>query len=404
MTAVCIIGGGPAGFMAAATAKENNPALDITIFDSNEPLKTILYTGNGRCNITNAIFNAKDLAVNYPRGEKFLYSIFSRFGVTETVEWFQGHDLKLYTQPDNRMFPVSDDANEVRQIFLALAQKLGIKVLGHTAVESVSEEGGKFKITTSSKSYIFDNVVIATGGRNKAEKSGFKFAESLGQKITDLKPALSALVLKDKRYAVLSGVALKDIRLSFSVQGKRKFVDGDFLFTHKGISGPVVYKVSSICAYHEYSHQNPLVIHVDFVPSFSMEELEKDLIAELDVNSKKNISNIIKKYIPVSLAEKLLTINALDFEKKASQISKNDRKIILRMLKETELAAVSTLPDGEIVTAGGVNLKEINAKRMESKIVPGLHFCGEVLDIDGFTGGFNLQACWSTGYIVGISL
>lgn len=401
MTSIAIIGGGPAGFMAAITAKENNPSLDITVFDKSDMMKTILYTGNGRCNLANATYDTKELASNYPRGEKFLYSIFSRFGVSDTLQWFQKHGVDVYAQEDLRIFPKSDDASTVREMFLERARKIGIKLIARVEIKSVSKDEHGF-IVIADKRYRFDKLVLATGGNAKnIEPNGYSYAESLGHSIIDLKPALSSLMLKDKRLASLSGVSIKDVELW--VEPKKKFTGG-FVYTHKGISGPVVYKISSVYAYSNYSQNEPLPVKVNFVPAMTQEELEKDILKECEINSKKCISNIIKKYVPQSLAEKLLTINGIDFETKASVLNKVQRKIIVKFLAEMLLESVGTVPDGEIVTAGGVKLKEVNPKTMESKTVEGLYFCGEVLDIDGFTGGFNLQACWSTGYIVGNSL
>lgn len=401
MTSIAIIGGGPAGFMAAIAAKENNPALEITIFDKSDMMKTILYTGNGRCNLANATFDTKELASNYPRGEKFLYSIFSRFGVNDTLEWFKKHGIEVYTQEDSRIFPKTNEASTVREMFLERARKLGIKLNARIEIKSVSKDEHGF-IVFADKRYRFDKIIIATGGNIKnIEPNGYSYAESLGHSITELKPALSSLSIKDKRFASLSGVSIQDVEMW--IEPKKKF-SGGFVFTHKGISGPVVYKISSVYAYSNYSQNEPLPVKVNFVPAMTQEELEKDILKECEVNSKKCISNIIKKFVPQSLAEKLLTINGIDFEIKASVLNKVQRKVIVKFLSEMPLDAVGTVPDGEIVTAGGVKLKDVNPKTMESKITEGLYFCGEVLDIDGFTGGFNLQACWSTGHIVGNSL
>lgn len=407
MADIAIIGAGPAGIMAAINAAESSKStLNIFIFDKDEPLKTILWTGNGRCNITNATYDVKKLASNYPRGEKFLYSIFSRFSVQETVNWFNDHGLRLYTQEDNRMFPRSDDANEVRDLLLNIAKKRNIRIRSEASVTKIEQKDDKFRIMVDGEPKLFDKVVIATGGSyRKPNESGYKFAKDFGHKITELRPSLTALISKEKYPEKLAGISIKDAKISAYFENKKVYDDsGDFVFTHKGVSGPLIFKVSAYTAFLNYNELNPLLLKINFIPNIKPDELEKDLLEEFDRNSQKSLINILKKYLPKSLLNELLEINEISPEKKASQITKVDRKTIIKLLTETELNIKSTQQDGEIVTAGGVSLKEINPKTMESKLVKNLYFCGEILDIDGLTGGYNLQACWSTGYIAGISL
>lgn len=401
MRKIAVIGGGAAGFMSACVALENNSKLEIDIFEKNDPLKTILYTGGGRCNITNATYDFKELAKSYPRGEKFLYSAFSRFGVKETINWFESHGLRLYTQDDNRVFPRSDDAGEVREFFITLAQNLGINIKSHEEVLDIQYKDEYFFIKTNKNTYKYDDIIISTGGNTKRQEySGYKFAQKSGHTVTELKPSLVGYVTQEKWTSKLSGVAVKSVKIEAYKDKKLNETTGDILFTHNGISGPAVFRSSAYNAFVDL----PIKIKINFTPYIDKSDLEKELLILLEKNSKKNIINIISDYIPRSVLEVLFKENSIDAEKKASQITKDDRRKLINLLTATELTAISTRPDGEIVTAGGVCLDEINPKTMESKLVPGLYFCGEVLNIDGLTGGFNLQAAWSTGYIAGIAL
>jgi predicted Rossmann fold flavoprotein len=400
---IAVIGGGAAGFMAAISAAENSPDnISIDIYEKNIPLKTILYTGNGRCNLSNEIYDYKELAANFPRGEKFLYSAFSKFGVAETLEWLNKHGLKTYTQEDNRIFPQSDKAADVRNLFLSEAKKHNINIYAGVPVKTLEKNNEKFLIN---KERQYDKVILATGGSKDGTLGGCIFAKNFGHTIKELKPSLTALRTSEKFVNELAGVSIKSAEITSMFENKQitKF-RGDFVFTHKGISGPVVFKTSAYCCYLNYSIKTPLILKINFLAEKSAENLERDILEELKNNSQKNIGNILKNHcnnIPKSLLTTLFKHNEIDSEKKASQITKEDRKKIISMLVSTNLTVISPEPDGEIVTAGGVDLKKINPKTMESKLVSGLYFCGEVMDIDGLTGGFNLQSCWSTGFIAG---
>lgn len=403
---IAIIGGGPAGFMAAVVAAENSSVpINIDIYEKNIPLKTILATGNGRCNLSNEVYDYKELASNYPRGEKFLYSAFSRFGVRETLDWFRNHGIETYTQEDNRIFPKTDKASTIRDLLLRRAKALSVNIISGCSVEKIEKHCEKFVVYSGNSRKEYDKIIIATGGSSKnLEGSGYELAKKLGHYITELRPSLTALQTKEN-FAELAGVSVKNAEVSAFFNNKliTKF-KGDFVITHKGVSGPVIFKTSAYCCYLDYSKENPLLLKINFLPETERQVLEKELLDEFNSNPQKSLSNILKKYLPKSLTDVLLQQTKLDAEKKASQITKEDRKKILQVLTETELTVTSPEPDGEIVTAGGVCLKEINPKTMESKLVSGLYFCGEVMDIDGLTGGFNLQACWSTGFIAGLGV
>jgi len=402
MFKIAVIGGGPAGFMAAIAAKNENTHSDITVYDKNQPLKTILCTGGGRCNLSFAEFDFKELASYYPRGEKFLYSVFSKFGVGETLDFFEQLGLETYIQDDGRIFPVSNDAKEVREKLLAKAKELKIKDLSNSQVKKI-DKNGHFKVHTENSQETYDRIIIATGGRFKDLYSGFDLAIRLGHTVTELKPALSGLITQENWVKSIAGVTLNNIKGSVYYNNKcEKVLYGDLLFTHEGITGPLAYKISSYFAFYNYNKNTPLLVKLD-LSGLNEDELEDRIINSLDSNPKKAIGNIVSEYIPRSLAGKILELAGIEYDKKAAYISKNERKSIIKYLTGLELHIIGAASSGEIVTAGGISLDEVNSSTMESKLVDGLYFCGEVLNIDGLTGGFNLQACWSTGFIAGKS-
>ena len=348
---VAIIGGGPAGCCCAYFLQNY---FDVTIYDKKSPLLTLLPTGGGRCNLAHAEYDFKELAKNYPRGEKFLYSVFSRFSSADTIEFFEQIGVKTYIQDDLRIFPTSNSAKDVRGNFLSSLSK----------VKFIKKE------VTNIFELDADFFVIATGGH-----SSFSLIKALGHNIIEPKPSLTGLVTKED-FSELSGVVV-----------------GGILFTHKGISGPLVYKISSLRARDE----------VPYKLSFNLWG-NTDLQLEFNKNPHKNIKNLLSIYIPKSFAEYILETLGISSDLKCCEINGKIRDKISEKLSNFEVTIVGTVADGEVVTSGGVDLKEVNSKTMESKLVKNLYFCGEVLDIDGFCGGFNLQNCWSTGFVVAKSI
>ena len=399
MTKIAIIGGGPAGVTAALFAAQNNENL-IYIFDKGIILNTLLPTGGGRCNLAFAEYNFKELAKYYPRGEKFLYSIFSRFSTAQTVNFFEKIGIKTYTQDDLRIFPESNSSKEVKTTLLKEIEKnKNIKKIFENVIE-LKKENDIFKLKTNKNSYTFDKIVVSTGGRG----TGQKLAQNLGHNIIKMRPSLSSLVTKEKDYTDLSGVSLKNLTATVFFKNKKvKTVSGDFLFTHKGISGPVVYKISSYCAYIDFDGANPLLISFNLVNK-DFETFDEEFLKKLKNNPQKEAANVLCDYLPKNLAFKLFETQKINPKTKAGQLTKTDRTKISKTVTDFMFHATAVTKGEEIVTAGGVDLKEIESKTLESKIIKGLYFCGEVLDIDGLTGGFNLQNCWSTGYIAGQAL
>ena len=356
---VVIIGGGPAGCMCAYFLQND---FDVTVIEKNTPLKTILPTGGGRCNLCHAEFDFKELAKNYPRGEKFLYSVFSKFSTADTIDFFDKIGVETYTQENMRIFPKSNSAKDVREHFLQALKK--VRFIKENALR-INRQDEFFSVVTNMGAYKADFVVISSGGH-----ASYDLIKMLGHKIIEPKPALVGLLTKEK-FAPISGVCINNI-----------------LFTHKGISGPKIYEISSLRARESF----PYKLNFDFIG-------EVDLQTELNSNPHKSIKNLLSEHVPRSFAEFVLTELKINPDTKSHMIDGKTRDKILTKLQNFEICVIGTFPDGEVVTAGGVDLKEINQKDMQSKLVPRIYFCGEVMDIDGFCGGFNLQNCWSTGYL-----
>lgn len=386
---VAIIGAGPAGCMCAYYASRDG-FCDVVVFDSEQFLHTLLYTGGGRCNLAYAEYDPKELAKFYPRGEKLLYSVFSKFSTFDSIDFFHRIGVETYVQDDLRIFPVSNSAKDVREKFLKQLKNCSFK---REKVVEILNSDTKFLIKTEAASYYFENIVIAIGGHR-----GFELAQNLGHKIIEPKPSLVGLVTSNN-FKSLKGVSLKNISAKAFFEGEQcAQVQEDLLFTDKGISGPLAYKLSSVCARLDYCIGNPLKV----VLNLYNEGI--DLQVMLNSNPKKDIKNLIAEFVPKSLSEYILKVNQINPDEKCCDIDGKKRDLIKKSLSEFEINVISPSKEGEIVTSGGVCLDEINPKTMESKLNQGLYFCGEVLDIDGFCGGFNLQNCWSTGFVAGNAL
>lgn len=377
---VAIIGAGPAGCVCAKFLK-NNGFCPI-IFDKGKYLRTILPTGGGRCNLAHAEFDFKNLTKNYPRGEKFLYSVFSKFSTEDAIQFFKQLGIETYTQEDNRIFPKSNSSRDVQEKLLKALK--GCKFVSEKVL-SIEKLDNCYKIITNKSSYAFDVVIVSTGGHGN-----WDIFNKMDLNIIPPTQALVGLVTKEN-FSEFSGVSIKNVK----IYGKefKNSDNGDIIFTHKGISGPLIYKISSIFARKEMPYKLVFQLVKDL-----------DLQAELNKNPHKEIKNLLGQFVPKSFAE--FVLENLDIEKDTPchKITGKLRDKIYKKLTTFEVTIISKVPDGEVVTCGGIDLKEINSKTMESKKYPNLYFCGEVLDIDGFCGGFNLQNCWSTAFVVAQSV
>ncbi len=406
MKHIVVAGGGPAGFMAAVTAAERTRGTAaVEILDAGEPLSTLLRTGGGRCNLTNAAErDHRKLAACYPRGGKFLLSVFSRFDPEAAMEWFRSRGLALATEEGGRVFPASRRAADARQFFLSLAKKLGITVTGGSSLLEIHADKGGFLLSTSRGDLFSDTLIMAMGGKwRDPESPGYRIARSFGHAVTPLAPALSALVALEEWPGNLSGLTLGGARVRVKFEGRTVADErGDLLFTHRGISGPAAFRVSSRSAFLPFSPASPLLASISASPEETPETISRALSGFGSSRPKQAVLTCLRTWVPRSLAKTILELAGVDPDTKCGQLKREDRETLTRLINAIPLSIVSRDPEGEIVTAGGVDLDGVDPKTMESKTVPGLFFCGEILDIDGFTGGFNLQACWSTGHLAGL--
>ncbi|MBQ2645186.1 aminoacetone oxidase family FAD-binding enzyme [bacterium] len=393
---VGIIGAGPAGVFAALSVCDFYNA-QITVFDWQEPLKTLLPTGGGRCNFSYFETDIRTFAGYYPRGSKFLLSVLSRFNMNDTVDYFENIGIKSYVQNDNRIFPISDSAKVTSEILLKRAKLLGIN-FKKERVNHIYHNGENFVVSTQNDDYEFKKLILATGGKN------FKLARKLGHKIITPTFTLAPLEIKETQYYNLSGLSLKDVWVKVFFENKKLLnISGDMLFTRNSISGPVIFKISSICAYEDYSDKNPLELKINIAKQ-SIQYLENYVEEFKTNNAKTAIKNAFGDFCPKNLLDLILKDNNIEPLKQIAQMTKKEKEIILKNLTEFTLHITSKVIGTGIVTAGGVDTNEINAATMESKIVPNLYFAGEMINVDGFTGGFNLQNCWSTARVAAMNL
>ncbi len=391
---IAIIGGGASGLMAGGFLAEKGHS--VTIFDGNEKCgKKIYITGKGRCNLTNNCSEEEYLA-NVVNGSKFMFSAIKGFTCQDTMSFFEEKGLRLKTERGNRVFPESDKASDVTKALLLHCKKCNINL--NENVLEVGKENQQFFVKTQNQNYIFDKVIIATGGKSYpatgSRGDGYKFAQSFGHKVIKPHSALVPIKIKDKFCSSLEGLSLKNVALIVKMDNKEKEIFGEMLFTNDAISGPIALSMSSFI-----SNAKNIELNLDFKPALTEEQLEARLLRDFSANLNKNISYIIKGLLPARLVDVFLKKLQLDGQTKVNSIKTEVRKAIIKLLKKFPLMfdGLYGVETG-IVTAGGVDLKEVSPKTMESKFCPGLYFIGEVLDIDCLTGGFNLQTAFSTAF------
>ena len=394
---IAIIGGGAAGMMAVASLVEHGFKGEIHLFEKNSRLGVkVLISGGGRCNVTTGQDDIKKILEKYPRGAKLLKYALYEFSPQKVFEWFEEHNVPLKIEKDQRVFPRSDNGADVVQAFERIFQKNNVYVHYKTGITSIQKFDDTYAVTTSADEImIFDIVLLTTGGEafrhTGSTGDGYTFAENLGHTITKLAPSLHSFHLKDEYLLQIPGISFPVVSLSVE-----KFkANGPIIFTHKGISGPATFALSSLAAYTSM----PFTLSIDFLPFLSEDELFQILIKECQ-NSKVQLKNITFHYIPKSLFHAILEHNKLA-EQKAGELSHKIIRNLIHQFKHLECTVSARGKGDEFVTAGGVSSDEIDSKTFQSKISPNLFFAGEILDIDGFTGGFNLQNAWSTGYVAG---
>ena len=394
---IAIIGGGPAGMMCAIKAAENH---QVTIFEKNEKLgKKLFITGKGRCNLTNYC-DEREFLKNIVNNSSFMYSSIYSFSPFTTYYYFEELGLPLKVERGNRVFPASDKSSDVIRAYEKKLKALGVKINLNYEVTSIEKVDGRFIINGREN---FDKVVIATGGISYkltgSTGNGYKFAKDFGHKVIDQVPGLIGINLKNN--FSLAGLTLKNVELKILKDKKilsREF--GEMLFTHRGISGPIVLTTSS-----KINRLKDFEMYLDIKPALDPEKLDARILRDFHENQNKNLENVMKSLLPRDLIIYVLEGAGISGDKKVNQITKEDRESLVRTIKNFSLKFDSLDDiDRAIVTSGGVDVKDIDPKTMESKKVSGLYFIGEVLDLDGLTGGFNIQIANSTGYSCGINL
>lgn len=406
MRNVIVIGGGAAGMMAAVHAARNGNT--VTLLEQNEKLgKKLFITGKGRCNFTNAC-DTEDLFGNVVTNPKFLYSAFYSFSNQMVMDFFQELGLVCKVERGNRVFPQSDHSSDVIKALEREMRKQKVEIKRNTRVNAliVEEHVCKGVELTSEKKQYADSVIVATGGASYpatgARGDGYQFAEHAGHTIRKVQPSLVPLELKDACCQELMGVSLKNVSVTIFADGTKVYSEfGEMLFTHFGVSGPIILKASAYI--HRYLRKK-LTLKIDLKPALNSRTLDERILKDFKLYQNRQLKNSLDKLLLKSLIPVVLEKSGIDGEKKVNELTKEERHILGQTIKELpfEITGMRGFEEA-IITKGGVDVKEVNPKTMESKLVQGLYFVGEVLDLDALTGGFNLQIAWSTGYLAGIS-
>ena len=410
MRKIAIIGAGPAGLMAAITAAECDKTASVILFEKNErPARKLMITGKGRCNVTNNCDN-DTLLLNIPKNPRFLYSAFGAFNTADVMSFFEKAGVPLKTERGNRVFPVSDKAVDIVDALVKKAKQAGVKIINATISEILAENGRIYGVKTQNGDiYEADACLISTGGASYpltgSTGDGYRIARNLGHTITEIKPSLVPLCAHEGFCSTLSGLSLKNVTFTVFEDGKKKPVFkemGEMLFTHFGVSGPLVMSAS---AYMRYMDKKQYTAFIDLKPALSEEQLSARILRDFEEQKNRDFANSLDKLLPKSMVPVIVKLSGIAGSTKVNQITKEQRMSLVSLLKALPLHITGTRPIEEaIVTSGGVTVKEINPSTMESKLIAGLYFAGEVIDVDAFTGGFNLQIAFSTGYLAGKSM
>lgn len=406
MKKVIVIGGGAAGMMAAVAAADTGAK--VTIYEHNEKLgKKLFITGKGRCNVTNA-GDMENLFANVMTNEKFLYSAFYTYDNQAVMDFIEKAGCPLKVERGERVFPVSDHSSDIIGAFQRELKKRGVQIVLNTGVKELLVEDSQMKgvLLTNGKRDMADACIVATGGISYASTGstgdGYRFAEETGHKVTDRKPSLVPFNLKDEWCKEAMGVSLKNVSLRM-VCGKKEIYNGfgEMLITHFGVSGPLVLSASS---FYVSKAKGETHLYLDLKPALTAEQLDKRVLRDFEENKNKQFRNALNHLFPQKLIPVMIKLSGIDPEKKVNEITKEERKGFVELIKNVPMTIAGVRDFKEaIITKGGVSVKQINPSTMESKLVGGLYFAGEVLDLDALTGGYNLQIAWSTGYLAGVN-
>ena len=409
MKQIVVIGGGAAGLMAAVIAGREGARV-ILLEKMNMVGKKMGITGKGRCNITNSA-DMTEFIKNTPGNGKFLYGAYERFSNEDLLELLHSWGLKTKVERGGRVFPESDSALEVRNIFMKILKKYKVQVHLNEPVTSITVEDGRVVgVTTDKEQYACDAAIICTGGASYpltgSTGDGYALAKKIGHTVTDIRPSLVPIVTGESWVKDIMGLSLRNVEVSVISKNKLQAKQfGEMMFTHFGLTGPTILSLSHTVGKLLRKKNPQITIEINLKPALTAEVLDKRLQKDFDLYSKKQLANGMKDLLPSRLIPLIIELAGIDPQKPINQISKEERQQIGYMLQHMPLTVKGLRPVEEaIVTAGGISLKEFNPKTMESKLVKGLYGAGEVLDIDAFTGGYNLQAAFSTGYVAAMHI
>lgn len=405
---VIVIGAGAAGTMAAGAAAQNGA--EVILLERNEKIaRKVMITGKGRCNVTNNVADTQEFISNIPGNGRFLYGAFSSFNSQDTIDFFENYGVPLKVERGNRVFPVSDKAVDIVDALNRYITTNKVQRKTERVTKLIVEDNEIRGVETElGNKYFADAVIVATGGlsypKTGSSGDGYELAKSVGHTVTELRPSLSALVCREGLCSECMGLSLKNVAIRVVDTRKKKEIYDDFgemLFTHFGVSGPMILSASAHMRNMEKARYE---IYIDLKPALNHEKLDARILRDFADNSNKSISNILALLVPKSLIVPILKMAHIKPSEKANQITKEMRKALIDVIKGIKLTVMDFNDISEaIVTSGGIKISEINPKTMESKICKGLYFAGEVIDCDGYTGGFNLQIAFSTGQLAGKS-
>ena len=414
MANVIVIGGGPAGMMAAITAAEygNN----VTIIEKNSDFgKKLLITGKGRCNITSSLYMSEFIK-NTPGNGQFLYSAFQNYTNTDIIDFLKNQGLEVKEERGNRIFPVTDKSIDVLNCFKSKINELKIKKLFNTRVQKILVQNGEVLGVRTEKEIIqTDKIILATGGKSYpltgSTGDGYLIAKNIGHKVTEIRPSLVPLVIYEKNECKeMQGLSLRNVGIKIIDESKNKLIYEDFgemILTHFGISGPTILSGSAhLVRYKEIDNlmkEQKIKLQIDLKPALTEEQLDERILRDFKEFKNKQFKHALDKLLPQKMIPIVIKKTKINEEKRVNEITKEERRNLVKVLKKFELTIKDFRPVEEaIITSGGINIKEINPKTMESKLVKGLYFAGEIIDVDSYTGGFNLQIAYSTGYTAGM--
>ncbi len=403
---IAVIGGGPAGMIAAGRAGEIGAR--VVLIEKNKKLGSkLLLTGKGRCNITNKTDKPREFINKFGKNGEFLFSSFSRFGIEKTIEFFEKKGLKTKIERGRRIFPKSDRAQDVLNILINYLKKSGVKIMTNCEAKEIIKDKNRIAkvILSGGEEIVAKNYIIATGGKSYpgtgSTGDGYKWAEKLGHKINKLRPALVPLKIKESWPKLAQGLTLRNVELTVSMGNKKldsRF--GELLFTHFGISGPIVLDLSN--AIGELLEGGVVRLILDLKPALDFQTLDKRLQSDFSKYNQKLFKNSLSDLLPQKMIPIVVELSGIPPSKKVNEITREERHKLAKLLKGLEMTVSSLLGfETAIVTSGGVSLREIDSKTMKSKLIENLYFAGEIIDLHGPTGGYNLQLCWTTGYIAG---